>query len=131
MDNLPEVQKIKMHVNCFWLLIVMFMCGCQSVDMEGVYELVSGVNGKMYRINKQSGDIAVVENDEVRMLSDKDDPLGIMKKNGSSDEKSQKGYESKKFTIIETFKVRLKNTDKIITVTADEYDQKYFEKIKE
>ena len=85
MDNLPEVQKIKMHVNCFWLLIVMFMCGCQSVDMEGVYELVSGVNGKMYRINKQSGDIAVVENDEVRMLSDKDDPLGIMKKNGSSD----------------------------------------------
>ncbi len=54
-----------------------FLAGCNDFPTAAPYALVSASDGAVYRINKKTGEIALVTRDGVKIIGAANDPLGI------------------------------------------------------
>jgi hypothetical protein len=63
-------------------LSLLLFAGCQNFQLQDRYQLVSSSDGKVYRLDKKSGEIALVTPNGIRIIGAFNDPLGIRDESG-------------------------------------------------
>jgi hypothetical protein len=62
-----------MSLSMFTLLgTAIFFFGCSNSESPNRYELVASTQGYVYRLDKKTGDVSVIEQDTIRKVSDGD-----------------------------------------------------------
>ena len=64
------------------ILSLFFFTGCQDLQFQDRYQLACSSDGKVYRLDKKSGEVALVTPDGIKVIGASDDPLGIRGEHG-------------------------------------------------